>query len=390
MPVPFILWGAAALAAAYGVKKGFDAKSDFDTAQRVNKNAQEIYDKAQRKLENARKCAQNSMTSLGEIKFHIYKDSLIPFVEYYSKIKNIDFDDGILLTDKGLPKISKDEMMKMKEMVLEIKEVVGGGLAALGAGGLAGMAAYGGVGALATASTGTAIGTLSGVAATNATLAWIGGGSLAAGGYGVAGGTMILGGIVAAPVLAVGGMMLASKAEAAKHEACANYDKARIAVEEMKSATELTNAIQRRFDEVHDVLNRLNLRFKPSLASLVSIVSRSADRLARINVGALVVVELVSFALGTSWIGLAMILFIGLIISKLVKIDYRKLAPAEKRQLHDMFSMAQTLKKIMEAPLIDQNGILTPDSEKIIESGEDTLKSLVVNPPRTLTHQPTP
>lgn len=51
------------------------------------------------------------------------------------------------------------------------------------------------------ASTGTAIATLSGVAATNATLAWFGGGALAAGGAGMAGGTLVLGGVALAPVV---------------------------------------------------------------------------------------------------------------------------------------------------------------------------------------------
>lgn len=44
-----------------------------------------------------------------------------------------------------------------------------------------------------TASTGTAISALSGIAATNAALAWLGGGTLAAGGAGIAGGSLILG-----------------------------------------------------------------------------------------------------------------------------------------------------------------------------------------------------
>ena len=46
--------------------------------------------------------------------------------------------------------------------------------------------------ALGTASTGTAISTLSGAAATKATLALLGGGTVAAGGLGVAGGTIVL------------------------------------------------------------------------------------------------------------------------------------------------------------------------------------------------------
>lgn len=62
------------------------------------------------------------------------------------------------------------------------------------------------------ASTGTAIGTLSGVAATNATLAWFGGGAVAAGGAGVAGGALALGGLVAVPALVLTGVFSHIKA----------------------------------------------------------------------------------------------------------------------------------------------------------------------------------
>lgn len=62
------------------------------------------------------------------------------------------------------------------------------------------------------ASTGTAIASLSGVAATNATLAWLGGGSLAAGGGGIAAGSAVLGGIVAIPALAITGIFSHLKA----------------------------------------------------------------------------------------------------------------------------------------------------------------------------------
>lgn len=48
------------------------------------------------------------------------------------------------------------------------------------------------VGAFGTAGTGTAISSLSGAAATKATLAWLGGGTLAAGGFGITGGAVVL------------------------------------------------------------------------------------------------------------------------------------------------------------------------------------------------------
>jgi len=62
------------------------------------------------------------------------------------------------------------------------------------------------VGTFGVASTGTAIGSLSGAAASNAILAWLGGGSIAAGGGGIAAGTAVLGGLVAIPVLAISGL----------------------------------------------------------------------------------------------------------------------------------------------------------------------------------------
>lgn len=61
--------------------------------------------------------------------------------------------------------------------------------------------------ALGTASTGTAISTLSGAAATNATLAALGGGAVAAGGGGMALGTAVLGGATLGVGLLLGGLL---------------------------------------------------------------------------------------------------------------------------------------------------------------------------------------
>jgi hypothetical protein len=68
------------------------------------------------------------------------------------------------------------------------------GLIGTAAGGIAtaGLMAF--ATAVGTASTGTAIASLSGIAAHNAALAWLGGGALSAGGAGVAGGAMVLSG----------------------------------------------------------------------------------------------------------------------------------------------------------------------------------------------------
>lgn len=86
---------------------------------------------------------------------------------------------------------------------------VGGAAAGGAVGGATAYATFMAAAAFGSASTGTAIAGLSGVAATNATLALLGGGTLAAGGAGVMGGTMLLAGLVAAPaaIAAVGGIV---------------------------------------------------------------------------------------------------------------------------------------------------------------------------------------
>ena len=78
------------------------------------------------------------------------------------------------------------------------------------AGALAGAGTLAAISAWGTASTGTAIASLSGAAATNASLAFLGGGSLAAGGGGVALGSLILtGGVVVIAIAGTAAVMFA-------------------------------------------------------------------------------------------------------------------------------------------------------------------------------------
>lgn len=86
--------------------------------------------------------------------------------------------------------------------------------------------------ALGTASTGTAIASLSGAAATNATLAALGGRAIAAGGGGIALGTAVLGGATLGVGLLVGGIIfnftggkLSSKADEAWEQMLKNEKK---------------------------------------------------------------------------------------------------------------------------------------------------------------------
>ncbi len=66
---------------------------------------------------------------------------------------------------------------------------------------------------------------------------------MAAGGFGMAGGMVVVGGVVAGPILAVGGAMLAASAETAVDDAKRNLAKAHAIYNEKMIAAKTTRAI---------------------------------------------------------------------------------------------------------------------------------------------------
>jgi hypothetical protein len=112
------------------------------------------------------------------------------------------------------------------------------------------------VGTFGVASTGTAIGTLSGAAASNAILAWLGGGSIAAGGGGIAAGTAVLGGLVAIPVLAVSGLFQHLAANKKIKQLKEEEIKIIELMDNMKKNLVQFDAIEMRSNEVMDSINK--------------------------------------------------------------------------------------------------------------------------------------
>ncbi len=121
-----------------------------------------------------------------------------------------------------------------------VGSAIGGVLAAYGA--------YTGVGMLANTAGGVAIAELSGVAATNATLAWLGGGALSVGGFGIVGGMAVLGGLVAGPALAILGALSADEMEKKRDDAKAYYSQAEAAVKKADAMIDNLQAVRKMAD----------------------------------------------------------------------------------------------------------------------------------------------
>ncbi|WQY40229.1 sortase [Helicobacter pylori] len=118
-----------------------------------------------------------------------------------------------------------------------IGSAIGGMLAAYGA--------YTGVGMLASTAGGVAIAELSGVAATNVTLAWLGGGALSVGGFGMVGGMAVLGGLVAGPALAILGAISADEMKEKLEKAKAYYSQVEKAVKKADAIIDQFQAIEK-------------------------------------------------------------------------------------------------------------------------------------------------
>lgn len=323
MPLPFILAGAAVAAAGYGAYKGKEAYDTNKEAQRIDRSARRIYREAEESLKKAKESTQEKVEALGKEKVKIYTTSVTRFVTLFGQLKHVEIEAPEGDESSWNEPVSDAELQEMREVSLKMEEVAAGGFGALGAGGLTGLAVYGGVGVLGTASTGTAIGTLSGAAATNATLAWLGGGSLASGGLGIAGGTAVLGGLVAGPAILVGGIYMSEKAKEAAEQAKENRAKAELAAEEMKTAEVAVKGLGRKFDSYRKMLKKLDLRFESALDDLEQVVAR--------------------------------------------EVDYKKLDRSGKEVVYMSAQLAKLVKGALEVKLLDDNGKVTVEAKEFMK-----------------------
>lgn len=253
MPLPFILAGAAIAAAGFGAKKAHDGYKDSSMAEFITKQTEFEYQTASKEHEAIHQKSQASMNTLGEFEMQIggrfndfekLANDLLKKINAHQKVHQHQFN---------IPQhqITKIERFKANA-VAGLAQVAGGGAAGAGAA----FATYSGVMALATASTGTSIASLSGVAASNAALAAIGGGSLATGGLGMAGGTAILGGVVAAPVLLAAGWAYSSYAEKKLDKAFEAIDECDKVIDNFKRAAPILQQIMEYSKKIHHELQR--------------------------------------------------------------------------------------------------------------------------------------
>lgn len=260
------------------VVTGYEA---YDSRKKA-KEAKELADRmvANIEEENRRRREESNrvLSDFGKTKLELLKTCLSPFLGYLKvmgnnyKDKEYEFGGKINLDQLDIDTLESIEMNASTAGKIAVAST---GVATIALCGVP-AATTSAVMAFGAASTGTAISSLSGAAATNATLAWLGGGSIAAGGGGMAAGSVVLGTITATTTgvfaLAAAGIVASAYYSKKYTEATAYLEEVRTARAKAKLGWTAMEAINQRAIELEFVMKRLGERINERLLYLEPLV----------------------------------------------------------------------------------------------------------------------
>lgn len=334
MPLPFVLGavvakvalGAAVTAGVVGAAKGVKGVMDSKEADDVMERAERILNRAKESIEAQKESTAFALKKLGEAKIEVCSNSMREFLFYFSKIKNITLSDVMDQDELKNLNYNSESLKSMEYVSLNATEIMKSGLGGVAAGTLLAWGSYSAVGALGAASTGVGIAGLSGAAATNATLAWLGGGSLAAGGGGMALGTVVLGGLIAGPALLIAGGIFGAKAEEKLNNAYSNLSEAKVIAENLKVAgTELEN------------IDNITYQILEILFTLKKYLNVGNENLARL-------------------------------VNK--SMDWKTYSLEEKQTIMEVLKLAQGIKLIVDTPILNESGVISEEAKNLLKTPE--------------------
>lgn len=318
IPILFTVGGAGLVSHAKAISDSSDADS-------VNENATDLVNSSKDKVTKYRNAANSALKQVGEEKITILNTSIKDFLDVFKQIKEVNYQTSIELNENGKLRIDEKSFGQLRELEsfansftkAALTGNIGGALAAFGAKSL--------VEKFAAASTGTAISELTGIAASNATLSYLGGGSLATGGLGIAGGQAILGGFAVAPALLVSGIISSAKAEKKLEDAKSNMAKARKFAADADTVCLQCDAITRRAYMIYSVLAQLDAYFLPLSMKMKKIVASEGN-------------------------------------------DYTQYMLESQNIVASTVSVACTIKAVLDVALLNKDGSVTDESAKIVDN----------------------
>ena len=250
--------GTITTAGAVAVGGTASGAEKLHRASGIAEEAKSIYDASRRDYDKAEAAANKDLEELGRRKIEIWH-MFERFEELFNKIQNLTMDGKAVLDDNI--HLDADKLGGVHLLALSAGNVIKDGVISLSAGQLIGAASASGITGVATASTGTAIASLHGAAAYNASMAALGGGALSAGGLGMAGGAVVANILAFAPAAAIGGLFLSGRGSRslkdAKNKAddlAASMREASISLEKLSGLCRELSALLGKYAEILDGL----------------------------------------------------------------------------------------------------------------------------------------
>lgn len=258
MVLPLILLGIGVVTGTGGVGLGGAGAAEIVKAKKTIAKAGATYDAEYSLAEAAVKQTNANLAEFGSLQKRAITDVVVRMEDWLRRNEKQVREserllvDGVDATTQKVPGLGKLDVEAAAWVTAAVGSVATG--AAVNSAVTSAVMTWG------SASTGTAISTLSGAAATNATLAALGGGAIAEGGGGMALGSTVLGTVALGPALLFSGAVIKKQGAKAKTQATKGASDVSVAVAELHAKVAALGGVDRRTAELSELLHKMRLR----------------------------------------------------------------------------------------------------------------------------------
>lgn len=266
--IPVALIAVGALTGGSGVALGGKGAYDLRKAASQIKAAREQYDARYAETESRIDLTNSRLVALGDQQKQALTDVVVRMADFLRRIESMVRESERLIAD-GVD-VDQSRVSGAQRATVDMFSWIGGAVGSATAASGASAAVSAAATSVGVASTGTAISGLSGAAATNATMAWLGGGALSAGGGGMAAGAAALNFVTIGPALLVGGTVVKGQGKKAITRAKEVQAQFTVGIAELGQTEMWLASVDTRVDELSSLLTQLRERAVTALDDLES------------------------------------------------------------------------------------------------------------------------